>query len=241
MTEPADAGIAAVAALADPLRCRLYRFVTSQDEPVSRDAAAEAAGITRSAAAFHLDRLVDDGLLDAEFRRLTGRTGPGAGRPAKLYRRAGIEIAVTLPARRYDLAAGLLAAAVAEATDTGAPVAMTLEDVARRRGAALAASVASGPGGPVAAAEAADALAAEGYEPRVVGEEIVLANCPFRGLAATYPGVVCPANLAMLQGFADHLRAATASAATMPARGGCCVRLRVGGLNQIPPPGMLAP
>ncbi|MDQ3641298.1 MAG: helix-turn-helix domain-containing protein, partial [Actinomycetota bacterium] len=82
-----DADLAALAALGDPLRRRLYRFVGGQDHPVGRDEAAAGVGISRSTAAFHLDRLVDDGLLDAEFRRLTGRRGPGAGRPAKLYRR----------------------------------------------------------------------------------------------------------------------------------------------------------
>src|SRR5215213_10815912 len=91
--------LAAVAALGDPLRRRLYRFVSTQDHAVSRDEAAEAVATTRSAAAFHLDRLVQDGLLETEFRRLSGRQGPGAGRPAKLYRRSHGEIAVSLPAR----------------------------------------------------------------------------------------------------------------------------------------------
>ena len=107
-----DVAIAALAALGDPLRRRLYRFVARQDHAVGREEAAAWEGISRSAAAFHLDRLVGDGLLEVEFRRLTGRQGPGAGRPAKLYRRASREISVTLPARRYELAAGLLAAAV---------------------------------------------------------------------------------------------------------------------------------
>ena len=96
---------------------------------MSKDQAAAALGVARSVAAFHLDRLVDDGLLVAEYRRLTGRQGPGAGRPAKLYRRAERGVAVSVPPRRYDLAALLLARAVDEATQTNEPVA----PVARRR------------------------------------------------------------------------------------------------------------
>ena len=114
--------IAGVASLAEPQRRALYRFVVDRGEAVSKDEAAAAMGVARSVAAFHLDRLVADGLLTTEFRRLSGRQGPGAGRPAKLYRRAEGEMSVSLPARQYDLAAGLLAAAVNDATQTGVPV-----------------------------------------------------------------------------------------------------------------------
>src|SRR5439155_17253472 len=113
-----DEDIAGVASLAEPQRRALYRFVVSRGDAVSKDEAAAAMGVARSVAAFHLDRLVADGLLTTEFRRLTGRQGPGAGRPAKLYRRAEREVAVSLPARQYDLAAALLAAAVDDATRT---------------------------------------------------------------------------------------------------------------------------
>ena len=114
-----DERIAGVASLAEPQRRALYRFVVERGEAVSKDEAAAAMGVARSVAAFHLDRLVADGLLTTEFRRLTGRQGPGAGRPAKLYRRSEGELSVSLPARQYDLAAGLLAAAVSDATHTG--------------------------------------------------------------------------------------------------------------------------
>src|SRR5687768_1371314 len=90
-----DSVMAAVAALGDPLRRRIYRFVSGQDHAVSRDEAAKGMGISRSAAAFHLDRLVEEGLLEAVFRRLTGRQGPGAGRPAKLYRRAARDFSLS--------------------------------------------------------------------------------------------------------------------------------------------------
>ena len=99
-------------ALADPVRRALYRFVADQPGAVSRDQAADGIDVPRHTAKFHLDRLVDEGLLVTEFRRLTGRSGPGAGRPAKLYRRSRKEVAVSLPSRRYDLAGDVLADAV---------------------------------------------------------------------------------------------------------------------------------
>ena len=104
---------------------------------MGKDEAAAAMGVPRSVAAFHLDRLVADGLLTTEYRRLSGRQGPGAGRPAKLYRRAEGEFSVSLPDRRYDLAARLLAAAVDEATRTGIPVAQALTEVSTERGRRL--------------------------------------------------------------------------------------------------------
>ncbi|MDQ2827059.1 MAG: helix-turn-helix domain-containing protein, partial [Actinomycetota bacterium] len=128
-----DECVGAIAALADPRRRALYRFVATQDRAVSRDEAADAVALSRSAAAFHLDRMVDDGLLETEFRRLGHRQGPGAGRPSKLYRRAAGDIAVSLPARRYDLAADLLATAVTEATGNGRPVGDALRRLAHER------------------------------------------------------------------------------------------------------------
>src|SRR5690606_38891806 len=80
-------------------------------------------------AAFHLDKLVDGGLLEAGSRRLTGRSGPGAGRPAKVYRRAAGERGVSVPARDYRTAAGVLAEA-AERAGLDAEV----QEAARRRG-----------------------------------------------------------------------------------------------------------
>ena len=114
MTSPprSDDPIDAVAALAEPTRRALYDLVAASTEAVGRDDAAAASGISRELAAFHLDRLVEAGLLQTEFRRRSGRTGPGAGRPAKLYRRAARDITVSLPARQYERAADLMATAL---------------------------------------------------------------------------------------------------------------------------------
>jgi len=215
VTKEADGALDAVAALGDPLRRRLYRFVGAQDHAVGRDEAARGVGASRSAAAFHLDRLVDDGLLETEFRRLTGRQGPGAGRPAKLYRRAARGISVSLPDRRYELAAGLLATAVTEATDNGEPIDIVLHRVARRRGALIAAS----------AGTLTDALAVEGYEPRQDDREIVLGNCPFSGIVAEHTELVCRMNLAVLEGLTEAIPGAGFTAHLRPTEGACCVRL----------------
>src|SRR4051812_10957677 len=119
MDDERAAQVSAVAALAEPTRRRLYEHVVRQDGPVSRDDAATATHVPRATVAFHLDKLVDEGLLDVVFERRTGRSGPGAGRPSKLYRRAACEVTVSLPERRYDLAGGLLAAAMEEAQSSG--------------------------------------------------------------------------------------------------------------------------
>src|SRR3954454_17966465 len=110
-----DAQVAGIAALGEPVRRALYRFVVGEPEPVNREQAAAGAGVARHVAKFHLDKLVEDGLLDVDYARPPGRGGPGAGRPAKVYRRSGRQLTVSLPPREYELAGRLLARAVADA------------------------------------------------------------------------------------------------------------------------------
>ena len=117
--ESREAEISAIAALDEPTRRRLYDYVVRQAAPVSRDDAAAALELPRTTVAFHLDRLVDEDLLDVIYQRRTGRTGPGAGRPAKLYQRSHQHVAVSLPQRRYDLAGRLLSSAVEDAERSG--------------------------------------------------------------------------------------------------------------------------
>jgi predicted ArsR family transcriptional regulator len=223
--------VAGVASLAEPQRRALYRFVVSRRGPVSKDEAAAAIGVARSVAAFHLDRLVADGLLTAEYRRLTGRQGPGAGRPAKLYRRAEGEMSVSIPARQYDLAAALLAAAVDQAMRTGTPVAETLTRTAHDRGRELGARVFEAAGrrpsrrGLVRAA--LRVLDDQGYEPHELGNEIVLANCPFHALVDEQRELVCGMNRDFLAGLAEALGDDLLAARLAPSDGNCCVRLDV--------------
>jgi predicted ArsR family transcriptional regulator len=198
----------AVALLADPARRAAYRVVVdAAPTPVSRDEVASALGVGRTLAAFHLDKLVAAGLLEASYARRTGRTGPGAGRPAKLYRRAGAERAVTVPPRRYLSAAELLAEAVERA---GADEALYL--VANKRGRAEA----------VPGADPVEALADRGYEPTTDATTIRLRNCPFHVLADDFPPLVCGMNLALITGLVDG----TGWEARLdPTPGHCCVAL----------------
>ncbi|MEU4822517.1 helix-turn-helix domain-containing protein [Actinomadura sp. NPDC023710] len=205
--------IDAIALLQDPVRRRLYEFVAAQGREVGRGEAAEAAGVARTLAAFHLDKLVDAGLLEAGSRRLTGRSGPGAGRPAKVYRRSAAERDVSLPARDYRTAAGLLA----EAAET-AGLDMELQDAARRRGRAL-----RGQGAPFDDLDQlADVLAGRGYEPVLDDDGAVLRmrNCPFHTVAEQFPPLVCGMNLALLEGLVEGSRVRVRMD---PRPGWCCV------------------
>jgi predicted ArsR family transcriptional regulator len=221
--------VAGVASLAEPQRRALYRFVVTREGAVSKDEAAAAMGVARSVAAFHLDRLVADGLLTTEYRRLSGRQGPGAGRPAKLYKRAEGELSVSLPARRYDLAARLLAAAVEEATRTGAPVAPTLTRIATERGREFGERARAAAGKRPSRRALVDAvlavLEAQGYEPRLHGDEVVLANCPFHALVDEQRDLVCGMNHDLLGGMAAAVGEEVLAARLEPSDRVCCVRL----------------
>jgi len=224
-----DARLDQVAALGEPVRRALYRFVAAQPEPVTREQAAAGVGVAQHTAKFHLDRLVDDGLLEAGYRRPPGRGGPGAGRPAKVYRRSDTDLDVSLPERHYDLAGRLLVRAIAQAEQAGSPVSDALHSVATQEGRSAGAQVASNLGrrAPRSEVEAAvfDTLTADGYEPRRNGDHFMLANCPFHALAREATELVCGMNRAYLAGMLDGLGATTLDAKLDPARGRCCVRL----------------
>lgn len=223
--------IEAVALLEEPNRKRLYDLVAGSREPVGRDDASELLGISRELAAFHLDRLVEAGLLDTEFRRRGGRTGPGAGRPAKLYRRASREVAVSLPPRSYDVAAEVLATAFDRLAGTSAAEAVT--SVARERGAAAGreARLSSGrrPGRRRLRAGMVDVLRAAGYEPEIDTAEgtVILRNCPFDSLVADHRELTCGMNLAWTEGVVGALGDSTATVELAPGPGRCCVLVHV--------------
>jgi predicted ArsR family transcriptional regulator len=205
----------AVAALGEPTRRALYAYVAAQDRPVSRDEAAGATGTKRSTATFHLERLVGDGLLETRFARLSGRTGPGAGRTAKLYARARRQIAVSLPPRRYELAGEILASALEQAQQGTAGVGDAVANAAEQAGRRAAAE---GTG-------LADVLSLAGYEPRRgPGGEVHLANCPFHDLAGRHPDLVCTMNLHLLRGVMSQL-GIPGQARLDPAAGRCCVTI----------------
>jgi predicted ArsR family transcriptional regulator len=222
---PPDDDLVAVGALQEPVRRLLYRYVAGQPGEVSRDDAAAAAGIQRQLAAFHLDKLVDAGLLETSYRRLSGRTGPGAGRPAKLYRRSPGERMVTLPPRKYDLAAELLADAVDEAGDK--PARLALAEVARRFGRRVGEQVRATVGPRASRDRRMEALAASldeyGYEPRREGRSVRLSNCPFHNLAEGHRELVCGMNLTLVEGVVEGMQAGDLRPCLDPRPGECCV------------------
>ncbi|MFF0095894.1 helix-turn-helix transcriptional regulator [Streptomyces canus] len=214
--EVRDADVSAIAALDEPTRRRLYDHVVRQPGPVGRDEAAAALGLARQTAAFHLDRLADESLLDVVYERRSGRAGPGAGRPAKLYRRSTKQIAVSLPDRRYELAGRLLAQSVEESAATGAPV----QEVLHRRAEELGRLLGDpGSGGLF------NLLEQSGFEPQHEEGAIVLGNCPFHSLAREYTQTVCGMNLHLLRGVLGGLGESGYEARLAPDPGRCCVRL----------------
>jgi predicted ArsR family transcriptional regulator len=225
-----EADLASVSCLDDPVRGRLYALVASRTEPVRRDEAAAAVGIGRALAVYHLDKLVEAGLLTASYRRPPGRSGPGAGRPAKVYARSAAEFVVTVPAREYELAAQLLVRAVA--ADRGGQVTAALHRAARKLGTDLGQRRKAGrqkAGGdrcdaPRLALDSA--LSEHGYEPRYDDAGILrMRNCPFRRLAELQPEVVCHMNLALIQGLAEGLGADDLNPVLDPEPGHCCVAI----------------
>jgi predicted ArsR family transcriptional regulator len=211
----------------DATRRRAYEAVVVRGRPTSRDEVAEELGISRTLAAVHLDKLADRELLTVSYARTSGRTGPGAGRPAKLYERSGLEIDGSLPERRYDLAGQILAAAVDTAPRAAAAREQAMR-IARERGlAAGAARSARKPRGASGTlALACDAASDLGYEPTVEGDHVILRNCPFHAVMEVAPGLVCGMSSALLDGMLEGLRWSGVVAELEPAEGRCCVVLR---------------
>jgi predicted ArsR family transcriptional regulator len=213
-TVAGDTAIEAAASLRDPVRTKLYDLISIQDGAMSRDEAALAVDVPRSTVAFHLDRMVESGLLEVEYRRRSGKGGPGAGRPAKLYRRSHHVITLSLPERRYDIVGEVLAGAIEKAQDGALSIAEAVAEVAREAGARAA------EGHPDLLA----ALTAGGYEPRFEENgDVVFGNCPFDELADGHRSLVCGLNVNLVQGMAETC-GCESSIHQDPTAGHCCVR-----------------
>jgi predicted ArsR family transcriptional regulator len=222
---PGGPDLGSLSSLDDPLRRRLYEVVTSQPGPVSRDEAASAAGIGRALAVYHLDKLVESGLLTASYQRPPGRSGPGAGRPAKMYARSDREFAVTVPPREYELAARLLVQAVeADPSDRSRTA---LAGAARRLGTELGSAFRPAVGGGDAAGrDVKGVLTQQGYEPCCGADGVIrLRNCPFHQLAEQHRELVCGMNLALVEGLVEGLGADGWHPALDPQPGQCCVAI----------------
>jgi predicted ArsR family transcriptional regulator len=215
MGDPLEA-INPLSALGDATRRNAYDYVCAQGRPVGRDEVAGALGVGRTLAAYHLDRLAKDGLLSVAYARRSGRTGPGAGRPAKLYERSDRELAVSVPPRDYRLAAQLLAHAAAHDEEGGTRRA--LRDAADSLGREIAAAAPS-------SASLERLLRDRGYEPYDDGGVLRLRNCPFHTVAQRHPEVVCDMNLNLLDGLIAGLNL-DLRATLEPAPGRCCVAIK---------------
>jgi predicted ArsR family transcriptional regulator len=191
-----DRDLIALGLLVEPVRRDLYDWVVAQARPVGREEAARALKITRALATFHLDRLAAAGLLEGGYRRLSGRVGPGAGRPARVYWRADREFSVSLPDRRYERIAQLFASALERIGDQSVPA--PLQVAARELGEQIATTRRRG----APAKRLTAALEAGGYEPVTdKAGAIRLRNCPFDALADAHRPLVCGTNLAIAEGI----------------------------------------
>jgi len=218
----------AVEALSEPTRRRVYDAVRAARRPMTRDDVAGALGIGRPLAAFHLDALVKAGLLDVDYARPPGRRGPGAGRPSKRYRTTADDIALSVPERRYELVAQVLAAGVRDAAASG-DVRTAVYEAARTRGEQLGRQC-GGDADPPAGSSPRDrvcmVLSELGYEPTDDGEAVSLRNCPFHGVVDVEPELVCQLNLRLLEGLLHALPVDELEARFVPTAQHCCVQVR---------------
>jgi predicted ArsR family transcriptional regulator len=210
---------AVAAALADRSRRALYEFVLRQGRAVSREEASEATGMSRNLAAFHLDKLVDAGLLTARYEAPPDQPR-GRGRAPKMYEAAPDGLAITIPERRYDLIAEILSDAVVEDPARAREAAMRL---AHRRGQEIGAGLRPDGG---AADDLSAVLADLGFEPEPDGANVRLHNCPFHALARRHTDLVCGLNQRFVTGLIDGLSATGVEAELAPRPGSCCVELR---------------
>lgn len=224
---PADLAstLARLTALCVPVRRDLYFYVVRRGRWVSRDEAAEAFGLRRGSVARHLDQLADVGLVDVDYQRLTGRSGPGAGRPSKLYRRSDVELVLTIPPRNTALMGRLLAEALAGGGPAAESVRRGLRAVAHEAGREIGAN----DGAMRSDAERREALvgllSSYGYEPRSGDGTLRLTNCPYEPIADRQRDLVCNTNLALIAGVVEAVGLSPSNCSLRSPNGGCCVRV----------------
>jgi predicted ArsR family transcriptional regulator len=233
VTEPDEQDpVALVGALAEPSRRRLYDFIVASGGWVSRDEASSALDIERGTVAHHLDRLASDGLLEVDYQRLSGRQGPGAGRPSKLYRRSELEVGVSLPPRDYQLAGRLLAEAAERTASDGTPIVAALAQAATAEGRQIAERIRLRLRGARMGRKSArrratlEVLAEHGFEPKQHRDgQVDLTNCPFHQLAKDHTELICGMNLCLVQAAVDEVGDTCLQARLDPEDGRCCVKL----------------
>lgn len=218
-----ERGLAAVAPLLDQARLRLFEFVRAAPQPVTREQAAEAVGISRKLAAFHLDKLVESRLLRASYAKQTR----GVGRSSKLYATARVSLELSLPERRYDLIGRVLAEAVLQ-PGPGESAEDAAHRLAQQRGARLGKTFRSDSGTQHPADRVRDLLQKHGFEPVRSNSDLILRNCPFETLANDAPQLVCGMNHAFIDGLLRGIGDEQTEAMLDPGDGRCCVKLRLG-------------
>ncbi|MFG2793818.1 helix-turn-helix transcriptional regulator [Streptomyces sp. NPDC048419] len=226
--DAADSAIDSVSVLSEDSRRRMFTFIRRARRAVTRDEAAASVGISRKLAAFHLDKLVDAGLLRARYENPGGIRK--VGRQPKVYEPTDAQISVSIPDRRHELLADLLLDAVlTEGADENAPQAAvrTAQQRGRQLGEAVRQETRPGRLGPERGLTACEQLLDQyGYEPvRETSTQLRLRNCPFHPLAAKAPDLVCGMNRAFLSGYLDGLGVNGIQAVLAPEPGECCVRL----------------
>jgi predicted ArsR family transcriptional regulator len=233
MLDRLDRDVSPIAALDDPLRRRMYLFIRERGRPSSREDVASAVGISRKLAAFHLDKLVERGLLAVSFARPPGRSGRGAGRTAKYYEPSEREVDLSIPERRYDVIGSILVGAIEEQR-LGEPAAAVARRVARETGERIGEDERARrrlppPGSERATSVLAEVLDGCGYEPVIDDDGTMrLRNCPFHTLAQQNRDVVCGLNRELVAGMVDGIGNRTLEAVLEPTPGQCCVQLRTG-------------
>jgi predicted ArsR family transcriptional regulator len=175
----------------------------AQERPVSADDVACAFGVHRNVARGRLERLAAAGLLEPAFERRSGRQGPGAGRPAKVYAVAPELSTLEFPPRHSEELVSLLASALPDNAREG-----TLEAVGVRFGEQLATDAPVHPADDVPAALDAVCcgLRRLGYQASVVetaadGGTLTTPTCPLRPLMVADPSTF-PLDRGMWRGLA---------------------------------------
>jgi predicted ArsR family transcriptional regulator len=223
--------VAKAAVLADDLRREIYAYIRLAGEPVTREDVAKAAGISWRLAAFHLEKLLEQGLLASHYARPPGRGGPGAGRSAKYYKPSDVQIEISIPDRRYELVGELLVDAI-NSEKRGESARDAAERVARDRGRLIGRRARTSrklkrPGSERAIAVMRDVLAEHGYEPHEDEDGVIaLRNCPFHSLARQSPDLVCAMNRSFLDGVLRGMGNETVDAVLACKPGDCCVTIR---------------
>ena len=176
----------ALGALRDFTRRDILLRFYSDRKARSVDDVAKAAGVHRSVAFDHLERLVALGYLEVERRRGL------PGKPAKIYRLTAGPLQISHPMRRYDVLADALARSISASSSDGGRVAMTL--AGRSLGESLARPAAR------SITDALEPLIEMGGDYALEGRHLSCTNCLFAEVCRRNP-VICHFHAGVIEGL----------------------------------------